>query len=55
MQTKDVVIVSACRTQGTLRCNGEELAVQAGESVFVPAIDSIVDAEGQMTLILSHV
>lgn len=41
--------------QGILRCNGEELAVQAGESIFVPAIDSIVDAEGQMTLILSHV
>ena len=40
---------------GRLSFCGMSLDVKAGDSVFVPARDGILSADGEMTLILSHV
>ena len=43
------------RGEGTISFCGSSLDVKAGDSVFVPAMEGILSADGKMTLILSHV
>ena len=41
--------------RGKIRFLGQETDFEAGESLFVPAADGILEADGEMTIVLSHV
>ncbi len=41
--------------RGRIRFLGQETDFSAGESLFVPAADGLLEAEGDMTIVLSHV
>ena len=55
MDTSKFTSVICMRGEGTISFCGSSLDVKAGDSVFVPAMEGILSADGKMTLILSHV
>ena len=55
MDTSKFTSVICMRGEGTIRFCGSSMDVKAGDSVFVPAMEGILCADGKMTLILSHV
>lgn len=47
--------VVCIKGQGELKLEDTVLSVKAGESVFIPAVDSMLEVSGEVSLVMSHI